>query len=491
MPGIDKKLVSAAALTARGVLVQFKRDQAVLISDDVIVAVIKRVRKLFALNVKQCITLEAHKTESGGAINDTSELWHARIGHVSTKTIMQAMKSCDGILRVVASDGGVSDGCARGKMTNIPFSHTSGSEVKTSRPLKFVHTNLMGPMSPKSNGGALNVLTFIDDYSQFVYVYLLAAKSQVYERFEGISCYGGKEKQTDCKIKCIRSDNGGEYTNRRFNKYCADLGIIHQRSVPYIFQQNGLAERMNRTLVEMARSMIYHMEVDRYWWGEAIMAAAYTINRIPNTARPNASPFESLYGSKPDLSHFLVFDSTGYLRVADCKRTKWDIKANMCIFLGYSENSKAYRVCDIARGQLVTTRSFTRNESPLSRYKNVVVLSEPLAQCNHYHDDLDEVKVGVPDLNKNHDDDEMGVIDIADIDTSWEDMVVDASGHLNQSQNLDVVPIEVERTDIQVIDTNNSMIRRTSHGSVAGSSNNGTHMLSGIPDQSRAIICHS
>ncbi|CAI5731002.1 unnamed protein product [Peronospora farinosa] len=95
VPGLDKKLVSVAALTARGVLVQFKRDQAVLISDDVTVAVIKRVGKLFAWNVKQHITLEAHKAESSGAINDTSGLWHARLGHVSTKKIMQAMKSCD------------------------------------------------------------------------------------------------------------------------------------------------------------------------------------------------------------------------------------------------------------------------------------------------------------------------------------------------------------------------------------------------------------
>ncbi|CAI5734635.1 unnamed protein product [Peronospora farinosa] len=230
---------------------------------------------------------------------------------------MQAMKSCDGISRVVASDGGVCDGCARGKMTNSPFSHTSGSEVKTSRPLEVVHTDLMGPMNPKSKGGALYVLTFIDDYSRFVYVYLLAAKSQVFERFKAFRAM--VEKQTDCKIKCIRSDNGGEYTNHRFNNYY-------------------------------------------------------------------------------------------------------------------------------------------------------------------------EVKVEVPDLNKNNEDDEMDVDETADNDTSWEDMVVDASGDLNQSQNLDVVPIERERTDIQVIDTNNSMIRRTSHGSVAGSSNNGTHMLSGIPDQSRAII---
>ena len=130
------------------------------------------------------------------------------------------------------------------------------------------------------------------------------------------------ETQTDCKIKCIRSDNGGEYVNHRFNKYCSDRGIIHQTSVPYNPQQNGLAERMNRTIVEMSRSMMYYMEIDRSWWGEAVMAVAYTINRIPNTALPNIGPFETLYESKADLSNFRVFGSTGYLRVADCKRTK-------------------------------------------------------------------------------------------------------------------------------------------------------------------------
>ena len=106
------------------------------------------------------------------------------------------------------------------------------------------------------------------------------------------------------------------------NKYCSDRGVIHQTSVPYNPQQNGLAERMNRTIVEMSRSMMYYMEIDRSWWGEAVMAVAYTINRIPNTALPNIGPFETLYESKADLSNFRVFGSTGYLRVADCKRTK-------------------------------------------------------------------------------------------------------------------------------------------------------------------------
>ena len=140
----------------------------------------------------------------------------------------------------------------------------------------------MGPMNPKSKGGALYVLTFIDDYSRFVYVYLLAAKSQVFERFKAFRAM--VETQTDCKIKCIRIDNGGEYTNHRFNKHCADLGIIHQTSVPYNPQQNSLAERMNRIVLlyscrDGPLNDVSHGS-SSFWWGGAIMAAVYTINRI-------------------------------------------------------------------------------------------------------------------------------------------------------------------------------------------------------------------
>ena len=140
--------------------------------------------KLFAWNVKQHITFDAHKADSNVAINDTSVLWHARLGHVSSNEVMQAMKSYDGITEVVAPDDGVCDGCASGKMTNSPFIHTSGSGVKTSRPLEIVQTDLISPMNHKSKGGSLCILTFIDDYSRYVYVYLLAAKSQVFERYQ-------------------------------------------------------------------------------------------------------------------------------------------------------------------------------------------------------------------------------------------------------------------------------------------------------------------
>ena len=149
------------------------------------------------------------------------------------------------------------------------------------------------------------------------------------------------------------------------------------------------------------------------------MAAAYTINRIPNTSLSNISPFETLYGSKPDLSHFRVFGSTGYLRIVDCKRTKWDSKANKCIFLGYSETSKAYRVWDLVNEQLVITRSVKLNERPPLRYKDVVVIREPISHCNHSHDERDELNVNVPHTKKNQEVEVMDIDETADNQHRW------------------------------------------------------------------------
>lgn len=101
----------------------------------------------------------------------------------------------------------------------------------------------MGPMDPKSRGNACYVLTFIDDFTRFVWIYLLKSKAEVQARFADFVQL--METQIGVKVKCIRTDNGGEYTSGRFNAFCANNGIVHQTSSPYTPQQNGLAERMN------------------------------------------------------------------------------------------------------------------------------------------------------------------------------------------------------------------------------------------------------
>ena len=138
------------------------------------------------------------------------------------------------------------------------------------------------------------------------------------------------------KIKCIRTYHGTEYVNRRFSGGCRKSGITHQTTVPYSPQQNGLAERMNRTLTERARAMLSHMQVqvqvDIIWWAEAMNTAFYVTNRVPCASHPTTTPFEFIFGKKPDLSEMCVLGSKGYAHVDKSNRSKMTKKAIRCIF---------------------------------------------------------------------------------------------------------------------------------------------------------------
>ena len=229
-------------------------------------------------------------------------------------------------------------------MATSPFSHTSGSDVQTSVPFGLVHSYVMGPIKPVSKGGSKYIVTFIDDYSRMVFVYTIKATSEVFGK--SMILKSQVETQYDSKIRCIRLDNGEEYISKRFNQYCANQGIAHQTSAPYSPQQNGLAERINRSLGEGTRALLMHMYVARVWWAKALMTVAHMINRAPNSARVGMSLWKSLTGNKLDLSYFRVFGLSGYYRDDDSKRTKLDSKANRFMFLRYSETSKSYRVWD-------------------------------------------------------------------------------------------------------------------------------------------------
>ena len=135
-------------------------------------------------------------------------------------------------------------------------------------------------MQTTSIGGAKYFVTFIDDYSRCCAVYFIKEKSEVLDKF--------KEFQTatnaGSQIECLRSDNGGEYSSREFHEYLHENGIRHEFTVPNSPQQNGVAERMNRTLIESARSMLAHAGLSNEYWAEAVSTAAYVRNRIPTTA---------------------------------------------------------------------------------------------------------------------------------------------------------------------------------------------------------------
>jgi hypothetical protein len=197
-----------------------------------------------------------------------------------------------------------------------------------------------------SMGGAKYFVTFIDDFSMKVWLYVLKTKDECFIRFKEFKAL--VETQSEHKIKTFRSDNGGEFM--------VDHGIAKETSTPYRPQQNGVAKRANRTIVEMARSMIHAQKLDKSFWAEAVVNAVYTRNRCPTRTLEHMTPEEAWSGKKPSVAHMRVFGCLAYAMVPDEKRGKLDVKGTKCLFLGYCEGTKAYRLMCLQTKKIIKCR---------------------------------------------------------------------------------------------------------------------------------------
>jgi transposase InsO family protein len=150
-------------------------------------------------------------------------------------------------------------------------------------------------------------------------------------------------RETNHSIKILRTDNGGESMSGEFLQYLAKEGIKHETSTPYTPQQNGVAEREKRTVMESARSLLHARNVPLHLWAEAVACAVYCLNRALSTVNTDVTPFEGCYKRKPTVSHLRIFGSQAYVHIPDVLRTKLDPKSELCVFVGYSETQKAYR----------------------------------------------------------------------------------------------------------------------------------------------------
>ncbi|KAH9671727.1 hypothetical protein KPL70_017462 [Citrus sinensis] len=166
-------------------------------------------------------------------------------------------------------------------MTKRPF---SAKGVRATVPLELVHTDVCGPINVQARGGYEYFITFTDDYSRYGYVYLMRHKSEALEKFKEYRAE--TEKQLDKNIKKLRSDRGGEFLSGDFKEYLVENGIISQLTAPGTPQQNGVAERRNRTLLDMVRSMLSYSSLPISFWGLALETAVYLLNLIPSKSVP-------------------------------------------------------------------------------------------------------------------------------------------------------------------------------------------------------------
>ena len=246
VPELRHNLVSVRELTKDGNDVVFSRDGAVQLVDDNNSQEIGRaVGGLYQLTSPSALV-----TELPASKVDEYTLWHHRLGHPCRETLLALPKHAIGLekARLTPPPKRVCAGCAYGKSKRLPFGTASWRAEEV---LGRVHSDLCGPLPTPSTGGARYILTFIDDATRYVVVYFLKQKSETHAKFMAYKTF--HEKQTGKSLKILRSDGGGEYVNSDMKTFFEKHGIRHETTTPDTPEQNGVAERYNRTLLESVR----------------------------------------------------------------------------------------------------------------------------------------------------------------------------------------------------------------------------------------------
>jgi hypothetical protein len=220
-------------------------------------------------------------------------------------------------------------------------------------------------------------LTFIDDFSRRTWVYFLKLKSKFFEKFLAYKAL--VEKKSGHQIQKLRRDHGGEYMNNNFTSYYTTQGIQMKHIVPYTPQQNGVAERKNHTLKEMSSCMIQSKGLSLKFWVETINCKNYIVNRTPTKALKNITPKEAWTKIKLDVSHFGVFGSIAWAHIPDEKRKALQPKSEKCIFVGYFEDVKGYKLLQPHCNEIIIIRDVKFNENILVYEPNSTTM--PSSSC--------------------------------------------------------------------------------------------------------------
>ncbi|KAM0826297.1 hypothetical protein ACQ4PT_068956 [Festuca glaucescens] len=307
---------------------------------------------------------------------DMSWRWHARFGHLHFRALhtLSRRDMVRGMPEVKRVEE-YCDGCALGKQHRSPF--PAASPYRAQRGLELVHTDLCGPITPTTPGGNNYFLLVVDDFSRYMWLEVIKAKSDAYRTFCKIKA--ATEAVGDCRLRAFRSDRGGEFNSGDFRQLCDTSGIRHFTTAPYSPQQNGVVERRNQTVVEMARCLLKSMHMPSRFWGEAVRTAVYILNRSPTRALDGFTPYEQWHGKKLSVHHMRVFGCVAHVKRIGPGINKLADRSTMMVFIGYEESSKCYRVYDPSADKLQVSRDIVFEESRPWSWEEASVAAEPHA----------------------------------------------------------------------------------------------------------------
>ena len=376
VPDLRTNLLSVARATDHGFEVKFCKDGAVVVDKDghVTLRAERRGNLYYVIKSGNHVNMVEKQSVSKSEIN----IWHEKLGHLNEQDL-KLMANRELVYGLnIKSDAKLSECevCMREKLTRLPFPKTS--ENRTQDLLEIVYTDVCGPMRCPSVGGKKYFVTFIDDKSRWCEVYFVKSKSEILRIFKEYKQM--VETSTGRKIKILQSDNGTEYCNNQFDEFLVNHGIRRRLTTAYTPQQNGVAERKNRTLVEMARCMMRQAGAPPSFWAEAILNANYTRNRCPTRALDGQIPYLLWRGKTPTVRYFQIFGTKVFALDKRQNKGKFDSRGQEGIFLGYSEESKAYRI-------------YLPNKRETTISRDVKLTSTPGFK-REYREIMEEIKTG-------------------------------------------------------------------------------------------------
>lgn len=458
IPDLKDNLISVAKLVERGKCdVVFDRNYCTLRagrSEDMRLGV-KR-GDAWVLNLERCY---AATTESELCIHE----WHKRLAHrnLSDIRLMEGLKinACE------HSDD--CESCLKGKMSRKPFPKKA---LPTKEVLDCVVSDVCGPLQVESLGKKRYFLSFVDIHSRFCKLYFIREKSEVPQKtMEYIEFM---KTQIGRKPKVLRTDRGTEYMNHTLQEYLKNEGIKFQCTVGYAPEQNGVAERKNRTIMEAVRSMLAESGLPKSLWAEAADTANFTFNRLVNR-NTKKSPYETIFKKKPRDVKFYEFGTDAYVMVPYEKRRKLDDKALKMKFVGYDESSKGYRLVDqhykvhVSREVKFLQTNCIRNdksnlevpcngfEEPLEKLQYPDIDENEFYFCENDEDEIQEVPEiqGVPEIQE-----------VPEIENQLVDEEEDEVFHDVRDEDNDIFEEVEEDEEQNVIDDSPRRSRRENFG---------------------------
>lgn len=349
---LSHNLLSISTLDKKGYFIAFWDSQCLVYESDYLIAQGQRETNLYKLNV-----LVSSTPGEYSLLTEEEKLWHRRLGHPGNYSLKKVSRIADGIGILKCEGRDFCDICVQGKLVNRPF---PGTRPRTTRVLQRIHSDVCGPIKPTAYNGVKYILTLLDDYSHYTIVFGLKKKSGVFNCLQSfVARVNAKFGQGISEFRC---DNGTEFVNGKVKELFDKHGIRMETTIPGTPQNNGVAERLNRTLLEKARCMLFGSNLRKSFWIEAVLTAVYLLNRCPTRAiEEDVVPLQLWSGEKPKLSDLKVFGCVALVKVAkEDLEGKFEDRTVKCIMLGYCVNG--YKFWDLEHKKIIYRRSAAFDE---------------------------------------------------------------------------------------------------------------------------------